>query len=122
MSGQSTSQVVKALEDEPAQGRRCLGVRREPALDRLDIRLVPADGEEPDDQPGGDLLTAPGPQSLKLLEVAGGEGLGQLPVSVDGEARHEGVDVVVAQRGVGQEPVEDLGLEVLGGIELEACR
>ena len=71
-SGQSASQVVQALEDEPTQGRRRIGVRREPVLDCLGIRLVPAGGEEPDDQPGGDLLTTLGPQPLDLPEVAGG--------------------------------------------------
>ena len=52
---------------------------------------------------------------MELLEVAAGECPGQLPVGVDGETRHEGVDVVVAQSGVAQEPVEDLGLKVLAG-------
>ena len=36
-------------------------------------------------------------------------------MGVDGEAGHQGVDVVVAQRGVAEEPLEDLGLEVLVG-------
>jgi hypothetical protein len=36
-------------------------------------------------------------------------------VGIDGETGQEGVDVVVAQCGVAQEPVEDLNLEILAG-------
>ena len=36
-------------------------------------------------------------------------------MSVDGEARDEGVDVVVAQEVLVQEPFEDLRLELLAG-------
>ena len=56
-----------------------------------------------------------GSDSFELLEVAGGERDCQLTVRVDGEAGDEGIDMVVAQSRVGQEPIEHLCLEPRAG-------
>ena len=113
--GESAAQVVKALEEEPTQGERRLGVGREPVVNRLSIALIPAGGEQPQNQPGGDLLISIGPHPLKLLEVARGERGRQPAVSVDGETRDQGVNMVVAQGCVAQKTVEDLRLELFSG-------
>lgn len=87
----------------------------DPVVNHLRIVLVPADGEQARHQPRGDLLTAPGPHLLELVEVASGELGGQMAMSIDGEARDEGVNVVVAQGRIGEQPIEDRRLELRVG-------